>query len=103
MLISKELGGPGKSQAVIIHPSSRKASQLQRALLRHQRIQTQKEEQWKSADVKKPLIGKLLWFKWALDPEQVERELTSEEIHGLIELYVHDATRIKSHNIDCFL
>ncbi|KAJ2957423.1 hypothetical protein NQZ79_g6844 [Umbelopsis isabellina] len=70
-----------------MHPSSRKAFQLTRVVMRNDRL----EQRARSKEtVGNPKIDRYLWFKFALD--DTLPCATTEELHSLIQMYLcrHD-------------
>ncbi|CAG8480730.1 2191_t:CDS:2 [Diversispora eburnea] len=61
----KTTGQISSSTSTYIHPSSRKAAQLQRAALRKDRVERIKSKKFNEGI--QPLIDRILWFKYALD------------------------------------
>ncbi|CAG8817747.1 23160_t:CDS:2, partial [Dentiscutata erythropus] len=68
----------------VLHPSSRKAAQLQRVTLRKDRLDKAKVRRY-SGSVR-PIVDKILWFRYALDdsfPCAIKAD-----IYDLIEMYI---------------
>ncbi|CAO3661761.1 unnamed protein product [Umbelopsis ramanniana] len=66
-----------------MHPSSRKAFQLTRVVMRNDRL----EQRARSKDsIGNPKIDRYLWFKFALD--DALPCASSDELHSLIEMYL---------------
>ncbi|CAI2188438.1 6012_t:CDS:2, partial [Funneliformis geosporum] len=72
-----------KNKNSIIHPSSRKAAQLQRITLRKDRLERDKARRISEAQ---PIVERLLWFRYALD--DAFPCATKAEVYDLIELYI---------------
>ncbi|KAG0241760.1 hypothetical protein BGW41_005414 [Actinomortierella wolfii] len=70
-----------------MHPSSRRAQQVMRVVLRKDRLEQRQKER---AHLNNPIAERVLWFRYAV-PEEVE-SLTREEMHQLIGEYLarHD-------------
>ncbi|KAI9285313.1 translation machinery-associated protein 16 [Umbelopsis sp. AD052] len=67
-----------------MHPSSRKAFQLTRVVMRNDRL----EQRARSKDsIGNPKIDRWLWFKFALD--DTLPCASSEELHSLIDMYLN--------------
>ncbi|CAG8496599.1 12046_t:CDS:2 [Funneliformis mosseae] len=72
-----------KNKNSIIHPSSRKAAQLQRITLRKDRLERDKARRISEAQ---PIVERLLWFRYALD--DALPCATKAEVYDLIEMYI---------------
>lgn len=66
------------------HPKSRKSQQIQRSLLRKDRLGRRKQERTKTRF--HPLVDRLTWFQLAIDP--AEESLTASKIHQLVSEYL---------------
>ncbi|GBB88467.1 hypothetical protein RclHR1_00150063 [Rhizophagus clarus] len=73
-----------KNKESIIHPSSRKAAQLQRISLRKDRLEKGKSR--RVSERVQPIVERLLWFRYAFDDKLPCA--TKAEAYGLIEMYI---------------
>ncbi|PKC02433.1 hypothetical protein RhiirA5_380984 [Rhizophagus irregularis] len=85
-----------KNKKSIIHPSSRKAAQLQRISLRKDRLERGKTQ--RLSERVKPIVERLLWFKYAFD--DTLPCATKAEVYDLIEMFINrnddEILRLKS-------
>ncbi|KAF0553861.1 translation machinery-associated protein 16 [Gigaspora margarita] len=85
-----------KKKESVIHPSSRKAAQLQRAFLRKDRLDKTKLRRY--SESVRPIVDRILWFKYALD-DSIPCA-TKADIYDLIEMYISrnddELSKIKS-------
>ncbi|RIA97244.1 hypothetical protein C1645_752856 [Glomus cerebriforme] len=73
-----------KNKNSVIHPSSRKAAQLQRISLRRDRLELVKSR--RTSERVQPIVDRLLWFRYALD--DALPCATKAEVYDLIEMYI---------------
>ncbi|CAG8510933.1 23438_t:CDS:2 [Gigaspora rosea] len=89
-----------KKKDSVIHPSSRKAAQLQRAFLRKDRLDKTKLRRY--SESVRPIVDRILWFKYALDDSLPCA--TKADIYDLIEMYISrnddELSKIKSLKIN---
>ncbi|CAB4405829.1 unnamed protein product [Rhizophagus irregularis] len=85
-----------KNKKSIIHPSSRKAAQLQRISLRKDRLERGKTQ--RLSERVKPIVERLLWFRYAFD--DTLPCATKAEVYDLIEMFINrndnEILRLKS-------
>ncbi|RGB26691.1 hypothetical protein C1646_720434 [Rhizophagus diaphanus] len=85
-----------KNKKSIIHPSSRKAAQLQRISLRKDRLERGKSQ--RLSERVKPIVERLLWFRYAFD--DTLPCATKAEVYDLIEMFINrndvEILRLKS-------
>lgn len=67
-----------------VHPCSRKAVQLDRIILRRDKLQ--KQLQTRRTSLTTPKIERYLWFKFAVDPDV--KDVSVDTMHGLMQLYL---------------
>ncbi|CAG8566152.1 12292_t:CDS:2, partial [Dentiscutata heterogama] len=89
-----------KKKDSVLHPSSRKAAQLQRVTLRKDRLDKAKVRRY--SESVRPIVDRILWFRYALD-ESLPCATTAD-IYDLIEMYISrnddELSKLKSLKIN---